>query len=150
MRIRHLEYLCRDPGAEIKALRKEVERHNRLYHEKNKPEISDPAFDRLVKELERLEKKHPVGKRRARRELLAELRESLHHIGTPGPKLSEIIHVTIFGACALIQGCDAFAEGWQLKKHGRLPKRRKFIMSPRCGECKMPSIVFARSRRRFE
>src|ERR1700676_309770 len=50
----------------------------------------------------------------------------------------------IFGACALVQGCHAVAGWWQMKKHGRLPKRQKTIISPRCGECKMPLIISAR------
>ncbi len=43
----------------IKELRREIERHNRLYYEKQKPEISDQAFDKLLKELESLERAHP-------------------------------------------------------------------------------------------
>lgn len=43
----------------IEALRREIERHNRLYYDKNKPEISDTEFDRLLKELEELERRHP-------------------------------------------------------------------------------------------
>ncbi len=43
----------------IERLRRELERHNRLYYEKHKPEISDAEFDRRVKELEALERAHP-------------------------------------------------------------------------------------------
>ncbi len=43
----------------IKALRRDIERHNRLYYEKHKPEVSDQAFDRLLKELETLERENP-------------------------------------------------------------------------------------------
>jgi len=45
--------------AQARALRTQIERHNHLYHDLNKPEVSDAAFDRLVKELERLEREHP-------------------------------------------------------------------------------------------
>ena len=44
----------------IARLRKEIERHERLYRVENQPEISDPAFDRLVKELEDLEAAYPL------------------------------------------------------------------------------------------
>jgi len=43
----------------ISGLRREIERHNRLYYEKNRPEIADAEYDRKLKELERLEKEHP-------------------------------------------------------------------------------------------
>ncbi len=48
-----------NPKAQIQKLRKEIEKHSRLYYEKAKPKISDPEFDRLVKELDRLEAAHP-------------------------------------------------------------------------------------------
>lgn len=41
------------------ALRREIDRHNRLYYVEAKPEISDSAFDQLLKELEALEKSYP-------------------------------------------------------------------------------------------
>ena len=37
----------------------ELLHHNRLYHEKNAPEISDYAYDELFRELERLEASRP-------------------------------------------------------------------------------------------
>jgi len=40
-------------------LTKSVERHRRLYHTLDKPEISDQAYDSLVRELESLEEKYP-------------------------------------------------------------------------------------------
>ncbi len=45
---------------EAKQLRLEIERHNRLYYERSKPEITDQAYDRLVKKLEGLEKEYPA------------------------------------------------------------------------------------------
>lgn len=44
---------------QIQRLRRDLERHNRLYYEKHQPEISDAEFDRRVKELEALERAHP-------------------------------------------------------------------------------------------
>lgn len=43
----------------IEELRKEINKHNNLYYVENKPEIPDAEYDRLYKELERLEKKFP-------------------------------------------------------------------------------------------
>ena len=43
----------------ILELRKQLERDNYLYYVKNEPEISDEEFDRLMRELEDLEKRHP-------------------------------------------------------------------------------------------
>jgi DNA ligase (NAD+) len=45
--------------ARIKELREEIEKHNRLYYEKAAPEISDYEYDKLVKELEKLEAEFP-------------------------------------------------------------------------------------------
>ncbi len=43
----------------IDQLRREIERHSQLYYVDARPEISDQAFDTLLKELEALEAKHP-------------------------------------------------------------------------------------------
>jgi DNA ligase (NAD+) len=48
-----------DPAQRITQLRREIERHNRLYHVEARPEISDQDYDQLLKELEALEKTHP-------------------------------------------------------------------------------------------
>src|SRR3970282_875936 len=41
------------------ALRVETERHNRLYYVEDAPEITDAEYDRLFRELQDLEAKHP-------------------------------------------------------------------------------------------
>ena len=41
------------------ALRREIERHNRLYYVEDAPEISDAEYDRLFRELQGLEEQHP-------------------------------------------------------------------------------------------
>ncbi|NTU89149.1 MAG: NAD-dependent DNA ligase LigA [Actinobacteria bacterium] len=46
-------------AARIEELRREIERHSRLYYAEDAPEISDAAFDSLVRELQELEKVHP-------------------------------------------------------------------------------------------
>ena len=45
--------------ARARELRREIERHNRLYYVLDAPEISDAAFDELFRELEALEAAHP-------------------------------------------------------------------------------------------
>lgn len=43
----------------IENLKKEIIRHNKLYYTLGKPEVSDAAYDKLLKELKTLEEKHP-------------------------------------------------------------------------------------------
>ena len=48
-----------DARRRIDALVEQIERHNRLYHLEDQPEISDAAYDRLFRELLELEEAHP-------------------------------------------------------------------------------------------
>ncbi len=48
-----------DVRERIEALRKEIEHHTYLYYVKDAPEISDGAFDSLMRELRDLEREHP-------------------------------------------------------------------------------------------
>lgn len=48
-----------DPKKQIQELRREIQRHNRLYYQEASPEISDIEFDQKVKALEALEKQFP-------------------------------------------------------------------------------------------
>ena len=48
-----------DAAEQVEQLRAEVERHNRLYHLDDKPEISDAEYDRLYRELADLENAFP-------------------------------------------------------------------------------------------
>ena len=48
-----------DPADRIAQLRDEIRRHEDRYYIQNDPEITDDAFDALVKELEALEAEHP-------------------------------------------------------------------------------------------
>jgi DNA ligase (NAD+) len=43
----------------VESLRREIERHDRLYHVLGEPEITDREYDRLYRELEELEAAHP-------------------------------------------------------------------------------------------
>jgi DNA ligase (NAD+) len=48
-----------DPLARITAAAREIRHHEDRYYVHNDPEITDDAFDALVKELEELERQHP-------------------------------------------------------------------------------------------
>jgi DNA ligase (NAD+) len=48
-----------DIAQRVQALRREIERHDRLYYVEAEPEISDAAYDRLFRELVELERAHP-------------------------------------------------------------------------------------------
>ena len=47
------------PEARIAFLSAELDRHNRLYHQLDAPEITDEAYDALYRELVELEEAHP-------------------------------------------------------------------------------------------
>lgn len=48
-----------DIKKELKELRKEIEYHNKLYYEKDEPEISDFEYDKLTQRLKKIESEHP-------------------------------------------------------------------------------------------
>jgi DNA ligase (NAD+) len=50
----------REAKARAARLRREIERHNRLYYNLDAPEISDAEYDALLRELEDLESAHPA------------------------------------------------------------------------------------------
>src|SRR5512138_2287453 len=43
----------------VEELRREIERHNRLYYVRDRPEITDAAYDALFRELQGLEESFP-------------------------------------------------------------------------------------------
>jgi DNA ligase (NAD+) len=47
------------PATRAAELRKQINHHNHLYYVEAAPEISDREFDRLLEELQRIEKEHP-------------------------------------------------------------------------------------------
>ena len=51
--------VVRDPATRIEKLRREIEHHTYLYYAKDAPEISDAAFDSLMRELRELERENP-------------------------------------------------------------------------------------------
>jgi DNA ligase (NAD+) len=50
----------------ITLLRDEIEKHNHLYHTLDAPQISDQAFDTLVRELRDLEEQFPFLKQKTK------------------------------------------------------------------------------------
>ena len=48
-----------DVRRRVARLRREIRRHDRLYYEQARPEISDAEYDALVRELRALEARHP-------------------------------------------------------------------------------------------
>ena len=56
---RELAQVTSDPATRIEQLRREIEHHTYLYYAKDAPEISDGAFDSLMRELRELEAAHP-------------------------------------------------------------------------------------------
>ncbi len=54
-----MAFMSKSAAKRVEELRREIERHNRLYYVEARPEIEDRAFDELLKELESLEAAHP-------------------------------------------------------------------------------------------
>jgi DNA ligase (NAD+) len=48
-----------DPAKRVEELREQLEHHNRLYYDLDRPEISDAEYDRLFAELKAIEAEHP-------------------------------------------------------------------------------------------
>ncbi|MCY3966677.1 MAG: NAD-dependent DNA ligase LigA [Acidobacteria bacterium] len=51
--------MTESPAARAAFLREELQRHERLYYQEAKPEISDREFDHLMAELQAIEEEHP-------------------------------------------------------------------------------------------
>jgi len=71
-------------AARIAALRSEIERHNALYYAKDAPEISDSAYDALVRELRDLETTWP--------ELVSADSPTQKVGGEPGTQFGQVAH----------------------------------------------------------
>jgi NAD-dependent DNA ligase len=48
-----------DPRRRAATLRAQIARHDRLYYQRDRPEISDATYDELVEELRSIERAHP-------------------------------------------------------------------------------------------
>jgi DNA ligase (NAD+) len=70
--------------ARAEELRAQIERHNRLYHVDDAPEISDPEYDALFRELQALEEAHP--------ELRTADSPTQRVGGAPLPEFAEVRH----------------------------------------------------------
>ena len=68
----------------LKNLASLIHKHNKLYHQKDKPEITDKDFDKLVKENNELERKFP--------HLILENSPNKFVGGHPSKKFEKIIH----------------------------------------------------------
>ncbi|HYQ89186.1 MAG TPA: NAD-dependent DNA ligase LigA [Candidatus Binatia bacterium] len=51
--------MSQNAARKIESLRRQIERHDHLYHVVGEPEITDREYDRLLRELEELEAAHP-------------------------------------------------------------------------------------------
>lgn len=70
----------------IKELAKRIEHHNRLYHEQDRPEISDQEYDQLMRELKELEANFP--------DLASPDSPTLRVGGEPLPFFEKVVHRT--------------------------------------------------------
>ena len=74
----------KSPAQRAEWLRREIERHNALYYDEARPEISDQQFDALFRELRDLEEKHP--------ELTSEDSPTQRIGGRPSQGFSQVRH----------------------------------------------------------
>ena len=72
------------PAQRAETLRRELNRHNHLYHTLNDPEISDRLFDAMFRELQEIEADYP--------ELLAADSPTQRVGGEPSPAFDEVVH----------------------------------------------------------
>jgi len=85
------------PRQRAAALRRELERHNRLYYVEDAPEIPDAAYDKLFAELQSLEAEHP--------ELATPDSPTQRVGGAPLPEFAEVRHRT-----PMLSLANAFSE----------------------------------------
>jgi DNA ligase (NAD+) len=75
---------ARDARARAEQLRRDIERHNRLYYNDANPEVSDAEYDELFRELQKLEADHPE---------LATPDSPTHRVGAaPSDAFAEVRH----------------------------------------------------------
>jgi DNA ligase (NAD+) len=79
------------------ALRRDLERHNRLYYVEDAPEVTDAEYDRLFAELQQLEAEHP--------ELATPDSPTQRVGGAPLPEFAEVRHRT-----PMLSLANAFSE----------------------------------------
>lgn len=74
-----------DAAERVEELRRQIRRHDYLYYVKDKPEISDAAYDAMLRELIELEEKHP--------ELVASDSPTQHVGGSVQSVFGEVTHL---------------------------------------------------------
>ncbi len=83
----------------VTELRRQIRRHNRLYYELDRPEISDAAYDRLMAELRHLETSHP--------DVVTADSPSRHVSGAPAPGFASVRHRARMLSLESVTGADA-------------------------------------------
>ena len=78
--------MSKSPRDRAEALRREIERHNRLYYVFDRPEITDAEYDKIFKELQDLEAAHP--------ELVTPDSPTQRVGAPPRPEFAEVRHRT--------------------------------------------------------
>jgi len=93
---------------QIIKLRELIERHNRLYYEQAKPEISDQDYDALVRSLEKLEHRRDTKKPRHRRvpELALADSPTQHVGGKPSDRFARVDHLEPMLSLEKINGAE--------------------------------------------
>lgn len=73
-------------------LRKEIEKHNKLYYIDDKPEITDIEYDILIKKLKKIENENPKFKEKYEKKYKEELSPTEKIGGIASEKFSKVIH----------------------------------------------------------
>ena len=73
-------------------LRKEIEKHNKLYYYDDKPEITDIEYDILIKKLKKIENENPKFKEKYEKKYKEELSPTEKIGGIASEKFSKVIH----------------------------------------------------------
>ena len=114
-----------DPVTRISQLRDEIRRHEDRYYIQNDPEITDEAFDALVKELEALEAEYPdlvtpdsptqrVGSQRRQIQVLASSASSSF---TSASKASSVISGSFWGG---VLAATISSRSWEMRVTGSI------------------------------
>ncbi|WP_439155963.1 NAD-dependent DNA ligase LigA [Yoonia sp.] len=107
----------------IAALRKQINRHDRLYFVENQPEISDAEYDKLFAELEKLEKKYPD---------LVTPGSPTQRVGAePVKDLKKVAHVAPMLSLDAVRDKDEVAEFLQRIRDKTDEKTARYVAEPK-------------------
>ena len=111
-----------DVQKEILSLRRELERHNRLYYVEDAPEISDYDYDMLMQRLKALEAEHP--------ELITPDSPTQKVGGAALPKFEPVQHqVPLESLTDVFSYEELFAFGERMD--AALPERHSYVVEPK-------------------